>query len=65
MLNLVKWGYGFKKDIIKEPLHDLLSAFNWFKKESEKEDERERDRLKHMTCPLLGGSKNKSMRKIR
>jgi hypothetical protein len=50
---LIKFGYDNEDNILRKPLHTLISRLNWFI-----EDDK-RDKANRQTCPLMGNNKNK------
>lgn len=37
LLSLIKFGYGTETEILKLPIHTVLSRYNWFKKKRDED----------------------------
>jgi len=48
-LNLINWGYDIEDNILKKPLHTIISRYRWFAKKRKEEKE---EQLKFQ-CPWL------------
>ena len=55
---LIKWGYDSEDNIIKKPLHTIISRYKWFKKDYEDEMKRQRESMHY--CPFMSSNKSKS-----
>ncbi|HRT03442.1 MAG TPA: hypothetical protein P5513_05840 [Candidatus Diapherotrites archaeon] len=56
MCRLISWGYDTEDNIIKKPLHTILSRYKWFKKLKEEELKNEMNILSQLYCPLMKGA---------
>jgi hypothetical protein len=59
---LISWGYDYEDNIVKKPLHIVLSRYKWFKKLKEEEAKAEMAILSRQTCPLMTRSKKSKKR---
>jgi len=50
---LISWGYDHEDNIVKKPLHIILSRYKWFKKLKEDETKYEMSMMNRMTCPFM------------
>ncbi|MGD9678176.1 MAG: hypothetical protein AB7V16_07405 [Vulcanibacillus sp.] len=60
MCRLVSWGYDYEDNIVKKPLHIILSRYKWFKKLKEEEAKAEMAMMNRMTCPFMTKPKKKN-----